>query len=210
MELLTGFHVRVFFGEEQVYEDNWDMRKQPDHQHGYRLCYGNSIHQEELIRCKRQHLLPFTTKRLPDYEGGVGIIHEILNRSALGLTFEYDEGLAQLSCTSHSESSVYFCARDEAVKLKREHRHVVFDHAAMLKLFGDRQSASHMRAELVIGTRPHRQKLVKVLFRPWISQVLRNRTVPPQHAPGYSSIDNMASFEEPDSLDYNFKRIQIH
>lgn len=208
--VLSCFTMRVYYTGEVRHVLEFELNFSANRA-GYRLCYGDVKRQESVYREHQRHeMLALRPVPMPKYRGTNGNVHEILKKFQQGVALKYDAQLARLTCTRHSQSAVFFCGSD-VVGLDRNTPHEVFAHEPMVRKYRQRNKANHMQTELVIGTKPHRAKLVKIKLRPLLAHSL---TPLPIHAPLMESIapdsSSLQVVHQPDTLDLKMGSLSLN
>ena len=198
--------MEIFYNTIKVYKEVMNMKTNSNYS-GIRLCYGNISRHETVFRSYKKELLSYHSKKMPECydDRNSAVINKILEHFQQGLVVRYDEESASLVCIRYSESCVSICDR-EVIELKRAKPVVVRDYENMLNKFEKDGKISNMQCEIVIGTKPHRSKPVKVIFRPVLTQYLNCK-----QNQNMASISNLSSIymDQPDSIDVKLEHLKL-
>jgi len=141
------------------------------HQHakGFRLMYGDIKQQAEVFRQRNKlDMLQYTPVALPKHPTS-DTVNKILDNVQQGLMFEYNKYKGVVICTRKCMSGVYYCSSDRPIDLQRGKPCVIFDYAAAVQNWRDRKRSSHLYSELVLGTKPHHSKPLRLKIRPKVA-----------------------------------------
>jgi len=206
LSILSYFEMEIYYNESQISKEIINLKAIEGYA-GIRLCYGNVVGQEQIFNMSKKELLSYHSKKMPECydDRNSAVINKILEHFQQGLVVRYDEESASLVCIRYSESCVSICDR-EVIELKRAKPVVVRDYENMLNKFEKDGKISNMQCEIVIGTKPHRSKPVKVIFRPVLTQYLNCK-----QNQNMASISNLSSIymDQPDSIDVKLEHLKL-
>lgn len=208
IEHLPHFNMRLYYDDKLVLERNLDLARKTT-SNGCRLFYGNvNEHRIVFETSKKQKMLYYEPVQLPPPVPGMNqTIQKLLDTFQQGIALEYDPDEAVLRLERHCRTAVFFIKPESPYELKRLEQIKIFDYHDSLTKYMTRQKTSHMQCELVIGTKPHRSKLIKLKLRPHIAQTL----VPLNFNGSITSNTDLVSccMDQPDSLDLRLEKLRL-